>query len=77
VGTYPPRLQPIKKYMAKFECKVCGKTLELSTHTMQVVDCKVVAKEAMCCEVYMDSVKENKGFGSAIKRPGGKVRGKI
>ena len=63
--------------MAKFECKVCGKTLELSTHTMQVVDCKVIAKEAMCCEVYMDSVKENKGFGSAIKRPGGKVRGKI
>jgi len=62
--------------MAKFECETCGEKLELSSHTMKVVDGKVVASEAMCCNTYMKSIRENKGFGSAIMRPGGKVRGK-
>jgi len=62
--------------MAKFECEICGEKLELSSHTMKVVDGKVVAPEATCCNTYMKSIRENKGFGSAIMRPGGKVRGK-
>ena len=62
--------------MAKFKCNVCDGELELDKHTMKVVDGNVVSPEAMCCDTYMHSIRENKGFGAAIMRPGGKVRGK-
>ena len=63
--------------MAKFECNVCGGGLELDSHTMKVVDGRVVSPEAVCCEQYMHSIRENKGLGGIIKRPGGTVSGKI
>jgi hypothetical protein len=62
--------------MAKFKCNVCGGELELDKHTMKVMNGNVVSPEAMCCDQYMYSIRENKGFGGIIKRPGGTVRGK-
>ena len=62
--------------MAKFKCTVCKSELELSTHTIKVVDGKVVSPEAMCCDTYMSSVREHKGFGTVLSRPGGRARGK-
>lgn len=62
--------------MAKFKCVLCSTTLELSKHTIKVVDVKAVSPEAMCCGLYMESVREGKGFGTIMSRPGGKVRGK-
>ena len=63
--------------MAKFKCNVCDGELELAKHTIKVVDGNVVSPEAVCCETFMVHIREHKGFGSAIMRPGGKVRGKI
>ena len=62
--------------MAKFKCNKCNKELELAKHTIKVEDGMIVSPEAMCCEIYMESVRENHGFGKAIMRPGGKVKGK-
>jgi len=62
--------------MAKFKCNTCNSKLELSTHTIKVVAGMVVSPDAMCCNTYMKSIKENAGFGAALSRPGGKVRGK-
>ena len=62
--------------MAKFECETCGEKLELSSHTMEVIDNKVVSPEAECCGTYMKGIRENKGLGTVLSRPGGKVRGK-
>lgn len=62
--------------MAKFECEKCSETLELSVHTIKVVGGKVISPEAKCCGVYMKAIRENKGLGTALMRPGGKVRGK-
>ena len=56
---------------------MCGKIKELTKHKIKVVDGKVVCPDAMCCEEYMESIKENKGFGGIIKRPGGKISGKF
>jgi hypothetical protein len=44
---------------------------------MKVVDGNVVAPEAMCCDTYMESIREHKGFGGVITKPGGKVGGKF
>ena len=63
--------------MAKFECEACGEKLELSTHTIKVEDGKVVSDEAICCDQYMKGIRENKGLGGIIKKPGGTVSGKI
>lgn len=62
--------------MAKFKCSKCKKEIELTKHSIKVVNGKVVSPEATCCEEFMSSVKENRGVGGIIKRPGGKVRGK-
>ena len=50
--------------------------LELSTHTMKVEGGVIVSPEAICCDTYMESIRENKGLGTVLSRPGGKVRGK-
>lgn len=63
--------------MAKFKCTQCAKELELLKHSMKVVDGNVVAPEAMCCDTYMESIREHKGFGGVITKPGGKVGGKF
>jgi hypothetical protein len=44
---------------------------------MKVLDGKVVSDDAICCDVYMDSVKEGGGFGGIIKRPNGTISGKF
>jgi len=63
--------------MARFKCSKCNKELELSSHTIKLINELIVSPEAMCCETYMIAIRENKGFGGAIMRPGGKVRGKF
>jgi len=63
--------------MAKFECMTCGEELELAKHTMKVIGGRVVSPEAMCCGYHMKAVRENKGLGGIIKKPGGTVSGKI
>ena len=66
--------------MTKFECinTDCTKTLELGSHTMQIVDEKVVCLEAICCDKYMKSVRvKGQGFGGIIKKPGGSIGGKF
>ncbi len=63
--------------MSKFECSLCGKHVELTKHTIEVVDGKVVCPDAKCCDEYMKSIKENKGFGGIIKKPNGTVSGKF
>jgi len=62
--------------MAKFKCVLCSTEIEIAKHTMKVMDGKVVSPEAMCCRVYMESIRENGGLGTVLSRPGGKVRGK-
>ena len=62
--------------MAKFKCNTCNSKIELSTHTIKIVEGIVVSPNARCCNTYMESIGENKGFGTALIRPGGKVRGK-
>jgi len=62
--------------MAKFTCSLCERNVELTKHVVKVVDGKVVCPDATCCEEYMKPVRENAGFGSALSRPGGTVRGK-
>tara|TARA_R100001244_G_scaffold122395_1_gene92037 strand:- start:371 stop:580 length:210 start_codon:yes stop_codon:yes gene_type:complete len=62
--------------MAKFKCNTCNAKMELSIHTIKVVEGVVVSPEAMCCDTYMESIRSNKGFGTALMRYGGKVRGK-
>jgi hypothetical protein len=63
--------------MAKFKCEKCCQVLILDKHTMKIVDGKIVVPEAICCDTYMESIKENKGFGCAMVGKGGKVRGKF
>ena len=62
--------------MAKFKCNVCNGELELDKHTIKITEEGAVSPEARCCGTYMTAIRENKGFGKAIMRPGGKVRGK-
>jgi hypothetical protein len=62
--------------MAKFKCSICSGQLELSSHTIKVEDDKVVSPEAVCCNTYMESIRENKGLGTVLSRPGGRARGK-
>ena len=62
--------------MAKFICSLCEESVELTKHVIKVVDGKVVCPDAKCCNTYMDQIRENAGFGSALSRPGGTVRGK-
>ena len=47
--------------MAKFECETCGEKLELASHTIKVLDGKVISPEAICCDQYMKGIRENKG----------------
>jgi hypothetical protein len=62
----------------KLYCKNCEKTTEVSKFTMKVVDNKVIKPESICdCGEQMKDVSEYKGLGGIIKRPGGKVGGKI
>ena len=62
----------------KLYCKNCEKTIEVSKFTMKVVDNKVIKPESICdCGEQMKDVSEYKGLGGIIKRPGGKVGGKI
>jgi len=65
--------------MAKFKCNVCNSNVrEIIKHTIKVVDGEVVCPEAVCCDQYMESVREKgKGFGGIIKRPGGTVSKKF
>ena len=64
--------------MAKFKCKKCKSTLNLTSHTIKFVKDKVVSPEATCCDDYMEEIKEEgRGLGSIIKRPGGRIRGKF
>ena len=62
--------------MAKFRCKKCDTQKEISKHTMKIVNGEVVSPEAMCCEEYMDSIRDSNGLGGIIKRPGGRIRGR-
>ena len=62
--------------MAKFTCSLCNNNVELTKHVIKVVDGKVVCPDAKCCDTYMKHIRENAGLGSALSRPGGKVRGK-
>lgn len=63
--------------MSKFICEECNKEITLIKHSIKVVDGEVVTPEAVCCEKYMKSIKENKGFGGIIKKPNGTVSGKF
>lgn len=64
--------------MAKYKCATCSKEIDLSTQTIVVEDGNVVCKEAICCNAYMDSVKEKfTGFGGIIKKANGSVGGKF
>jgi hypothetical protein len=64
--------------MAKFKCIKCDKEITLSKHTMKVVDGSVVAPEAMCCDTYMESIREKGGgLGGIIKKANGTVSGKF
>tara|TARA_R110002012_G_scaffold242396_1_gene416777 strand:- start:196 stop:387 length:192 start_codon:yes stop_codon:yes gene_type:complete len=63
--------------MSKFICTKCNKEITLVKHSIKVVDGEVVTPEAVCCEKYMKSIKENKGFGGIIKKPNGTVSGKF
>ena len=63
--------------MAKFKCIKCNKEIIITKHSIKVVDNKVITPEAICCEEYMESVKEGGGFGGIIKRPNGQVSGKF
>lgn len=64
--------------MAKFKCKKCKSTLKLTSHTIKFVKDKVVSPEAMCCDDYMQEIKDKGGgLGSIIKRSGGRIRGKF
>ena len=65
--------------MAKFKCNVCNSNVrEISKHTIKVIDGEVVCPEAVCCDQYMESIREEgKGFGGIIKRPGGTVSKKF
>jgi hypothetical protein len=63
--------------MSKFECSLCGEIKELTRHKLEVIDGKVVCPDATCCDKYMKSIKENKGFGGIIKKANGTVGGKF
>ena len=65
--------------MAKFKCNVCNSNVrEISKHRIKVVDGEVVCPEAVCCDEYMESIREKgKGLGGIIKRPGGTVSKKF
>lgn len=65
--------------MAKFICKSCDNTKELRTYSLGFVKGEKVYKEAVCefCDIYMDMVPEDKGFGGIIKKPNGTVSGKF
>ena len=65
--------------MAKFKCNKCNSTIkEIKKHTMKIVDGEVVCPEAVCCDEFMESVREEgNGFGGIIKRPGGTVSKKF
>ena len=65
--------------MAKFKCNVCNSNVrEISKHTIKIVDGEVVCPEAVCCDEYMESIREEgKGFSGIIKRPGGTVSKKF
>ncbi len=77
VGSSPTPTAKIYTTRSKFECSLCGKHVELTKHVIKVVDGKVVCPDAKCCDEYMESVKENKGFGGIIKKPNGTVSGKF
>ena len=50
--------------MAKFKCNVCNSNVrEISKHTIKVVDGEIVCPEAVCCDKYMESIRE----GSRIR----------
>jgi len=63
--------------MAKFKCTLCSSELELNKCTIKVIEDKIASPEAVCCDNYMEPVRSNKGFGSIILKPGGKVGGKF
>jgi len=64
--------------MAKFTCKKCNNSIELDEYTISVKDGKLVTPQAYCkeCKEYMIQHNEFNGWGKALMRPGGKVRGK-
>jgi len=62
----------------RFYCKKCDNTVDVISTTMKVVNKEVVYPETVCnCGNQMKDITEFSGIGSIIKRPGGKVRGKI
>jgi len=62
----------------KFFCEKCNNTVEMNKTTMIVKDGgKIIHKEAICdCGNQMEEISKFQGFGKAIIRPGGKIRGK-
>tara|TARA_R110002020_G_scaffold33491_1_gene101910 strand:+ start:7309 stop:7512 length:204 start_codon:yes stop_codon:yes gene_type:complete len=64
--------------MAKFTCKKCKKSIHLDEYTISVNNGELVVPQAFCkkCEKYMEEDSKFNGWGKALMRPGGKVRGR-
>lgn len=62
----------------KLYCKKCDNMVDVTKFTMKVVDGEIVRPEMICnCGNEMEDVSEYNGLGGIIKRPGGKVKGKL
>ena len=59
----------------KYQCSKCGHKLELDKATIAVIDGKIATREAYCekCKRYMEKVREFKGWGGIVSKPGGIV----
>jgi len=55
--------------MLKYQCNTCSKTRDLSKATLEVVDGKVVTREALCeCGEYMKEIEKGfQGFPNLIR----------
>lgn len=64
--------------MAEFVCEKCNHSIKLDEYTISVNNGKLVVPQAFCkkCEKYMIQNDKFNGWGKALMRPGGKVRGK-
>jgi hypothetical protein len=52
--------------------------VDVTKFTMKIVDGEIVRPEMICnCGNEMEDVSEYNGLGGIIKRPGGKVKGKL
>lgn len=62
--------------MSKFVCHKCNTEKTIANYRVRVVNNKTVVKEAICCEEYMELVRDFKGWGSIRKGPDGTVKRK-